>query len=144
MALTKAVATRLSVSVLLLGVLTLLALLAYPADCLGWRHNLVWALNLRPTNSCMLIHPKAVSAADMVDDSNLGMQDMESVESGFENGMLAQYWYCDQVELPWPELDLNWCLANWNDGKLVVHDGWVNLSSISPGLPASRNHLPSH
>src|SRR3569833_3056848 len=108
MALTKAVATRLSVSVLLLGVLTLLALLAYPADCLGWRHNLVRALNLRPANSSMQIHHKAVSAADLDDDSFLGMQDMESVESCFENGMRAQYWFCDLVELPWRELDLFW------------------------------------
>jgi len=26
-------------------------------------------------------------------------------------------------DLPWPELDLHWCLPNWHDGKLVPYDG---------------------
>jgi hypothetical protein len=58
------------------------------------------------------------------DDEMEELEDQQRLPYTDQNANLDPYWYCDQnQDLPWPELDLNWCLANWHDGRLVPYDG---------------------
>jgi len=71
-----------------------------------------------PTNSCSAEHPTrkvhSVPGGETEGQSLLLADD----------GVFESQWFCDQDrDLPRPELDLDWCLANWHNGKLVPYEG---------------------
>jgi hypothetical protein len=97
------------------------------------------------TNSCMVIwdsSPEAPTMAIYERVASLWMLD-SSVAVNYQNNNLEEMYDMDEVEFEdyfeafrkneinqamhrfqcdmntWPELDLQWCLADWHDGKLV-------------------------
>lgn len=83
------------------------------------------------TNSCTVLPPltKLLDNPHVFTDyTDKGTADMDASNNlkflSLDLNKAHHHWYCDEDEQqPWLELDLDWCLAKWHDGKLVDSEG---------------------